>query len=57
MKHLPSTVLAGLLASVIAAASATAFAASTAGDQPQCGDEKKGEKDEKDEKPKSPSGI
>lgn len=40
MKHLSSKVLAGLLASVVAASVAPAFASTLGGAQPQCGDEK-----------------
>jgi membrane-associated phospholipid phosphatase len=55
MKHLPSTVLAGLLASVVAASVAPAFAAPSDDAKPQCGDDKKDKSDET--KPKSPSGL
>ena len=49
MKHLSSKVLAGLLASVVAASVAPAFASTQIDAQPQCGDEKEktGKGDEK----------
>jgi len=51
MKRLFSTVLAGLVASVVAASVAPAFASPKVDSPPQCG----GDKHEKDTKPKPPS--